>query len=124
MQAHDMKWMEQEIKKLIVSELGLEDIAPEEIDSDMSLFGGGLGLSSVNALELDAALKKRFVGSGVAEGDVRRLGAIDLFRYSTVRLLAEYLGQALAPSDRDQAQADFGARRRIALEQKNKIRNG
>lgn len=118
MQTSDLKWMEQEIKRVIVDELALEDIEPEEIDSDMSLFGGGLGLSSVNALELDAALKKRFVGSGKADGSRSRLGTIDLFRYSTVRLLAEYLGDALMPADSAKAQVDFGERRRAALKQK------
>lgn len=124
MQANDLKWLEQEIKQVIVGELQLEDIEPDEIDSDMSLFGGGLGLSSVNALELDAALQKRFAPADEAQGDPRRLGTIDLFRYSTVRLLAEYLDDALTARDRGQALPDFGARRRAALEQKNNGRNG
>jgi acyl carrier protein len=128
MNSHDLKQLEQDIKELIVERLDLEDISPDEIDSDMSLFGGGLGLSSVNALELDTALQKRFgEDSARAEHGVagKRLGTIDLFRYSTVRLLAEYIDKTLSSSDVaiPQPNQDFGARRRAALELKNSIRD-
>ncbi|AFK64541.1 acyl carrier protein [Advenella kashmirensis WT001] len=49
-----------EIKELIISSLGLEDIAPEDIDDAAPLFGEGLGLDSVDALELGLALQKHF----------------------------------------------------------------
>lgn len=49
-----------EIKELIISSLGLEDIAPEDIEDDAPLFGEGLGLDSVDALELGLALQKHF----------------------------------------------------------------
>lgn len=49
-----------EIKELIISSLGLEDIAPEDIDDGAPLFGEGLGLDSVDALELGLALQKHF----------------------------------------------------------------
>ena len=52
--------LELELKKLIVETLKLEDIAPEEIDSEELLFatGLGLGLDSIDALELGVALRK------------------------------------------------------------------
>jgi acyl carrier protein len=50
--------LEHELKKLIVAVLRLEDIAPEEIDSEEPLFGAGLGLDSIDALELGVALRK------------------------------------------------------------------
>jgi acyl carrier protein len=50
--------LELELKKLIVDALKLEDVAPEEIDSEELLFGGGLGLDSIDALELGIALRK------------------------------------------------------------------
>ena len=52
--------LEFEIKKLIVESLKLEDIRPEDIDSSEPLFVEGLGLDSIDALELGIALRKRF----------------------------------------------------------------
>ena len=49
--------LELELKKLIVNALKLEGIAPEEIDSEEPLFAGGLGLDSIDALELGMALR-------------------------------------------------------------------
>jgi acyl carrier protein len=50
--------LEHELKKLIVEALKLEDIKPEEIDAEEPLFGSGLGLDSIDALELGVALRK------------------------------------------------------------------
>ncbi|NAT61309.1 acyl carrier protein, partial [Pseudomonas syringae pv. actinidifoliorum] len=47
-----MSDLHQDIKLLIIDALGLEDITPEDIGNDMTLFGEGLGLDSVDALEL------------------------------------------------------------------------
>ncbi len=49
-----------EIKNLIIDALGLEDIGAEDIDSGAALFGDGLGLDSVDALELGLAIQKHF----------------------------------------------------------------
>jgi acyl carrier protein len=49
-----------EIKRLIVEALALEDIRPEDIDDDAPLFNEGLGLDSIDALELGVALRKRY----------------------------------------------------------------
>lgn len=50
-----------EIKKLIIESLNLEDMAPADIDSDAPLFGNeGLGLDSIDALELGVALRKKY----------------------------------------------------------------
>lgn len=56
-----MSTLELEIKNLIIESLGLEDMSAEDIASDLTLFGEGLGLDSVDALELGLALQKRFV---------------------------------------------------------------
>ena len=48
------------VKKMIIDALNLEDIAPEDIDTDAPLFGDGLGLDSIDALELGLALKNTF----------------------------------------------------------------
>ncbi|MCK4507254.1 MAG: acyl carrier protein [Desulfuromonadales bacterium] len=52
--------LETEIKNLIVESLNLEDIVPEEIETEAPLFGDGLGLDSIDALELGIALRKKF----------------------------------------------------------------
>jgi len=49
-----------EIKQLIIDTLGLEDIGPDDIADEAPLFGGGLGLDSVDALELGLAIQKHF----------------------------------------------------------------
>ena len=48
------------IKWLIVNSLNLEGLSPERIADDQRLFGEGLGLDSVDALELVVALEKEF----------------------------------------------------------------
>jgi acyl carrier protein len=48
------------IKRLIVESLNLEGMKPEMIEDDAPLFGEGLGLDSVDALELVVALEKEF----------------------------------------------------------------
>lgn len=55
-----MDELKKEIKECIVSALELEDIRPEDIVDSEPLFGTGLGLDSIDALELGVALKKRF----------------------------------------------------------------
>lgn len=55
-----MEKLERELKTLIVDALKLEDIAPEEIDSEEPLFNDGLGLDSIDALELGVALRKAY----------------------------------------------------------------
>jgi acyl carrier protein len=49
-----------EIKRLIIDALALEDVQPEDIADDAPLFGEGLGLDSIDALELGIALRKRY----------------------------------------------------------------
>lgn len=49
-----------EIKQLIIDALGLEDISTHDIGNDLTLFGDGLGLDSVDALELGLAIQKRY----------------------------------------------------------------
>jgi acyl carrier protein len=49
-----------DLKRLIVDALMLEDVRPEDIDSEAPLFGEGLGLDSIDALELAIAIDRRF----------------------------------------------------------------
>ena len=52
--------IEQELKELIIKSLELEDITPDDIKDDEPLFVEGLGLDSIDALELGMALKKKY----------------------------------------------------------------
>lgn len=55
-----MNELVEEIKVLLVETLELEDISPEDIETDAPLFNEGLGLDSIDALELGVALQKRY----------------------------------------------------------------
>jgi acyl carrier protein len=81
--------LETEIKRLIIDALRLEDIQAADIDSEAPLFIEGLGLDSIDALELAMALEERF---GVQiEDDPDRNREI----FASVRRLAEFVrGQA------------------------------
>ncbi|WP_193370911.1 phosphopantetheine-binding protein [Pelagibius marinus] len=52
--------LEDEITVMIIDVLELEDVTPGDIDPSEALFGEGLGLDSIDALELGLALKKRY----------------------------------------------------------------
>lgn len=55
-----MSDLHSDIKQLIIDALGLEDISTHDIGNDQILFGEGLGLDSVDALELGLAIQKRY----------------------------------------------------------------
>ena len=55
-----MQALEAEIKDLIITAMSLEDVRPEDIDAAAPLFNEGLGLDSIDALELGLALQKRY----------------------------------------------------------------
>lgn len=64
-----MKELVEELKVLIIDVLNLEDITPEGIVADEPLFGEGLGLDSIDALELGLALQKKYKISIDAENE-------------------------------------------------------
>ncbi|EEX94531.1 acyl carrier protein [Vibrio orientalis CIP 102891 = ATCC 33934] len=55
-----MEKLHNEIKQLIIDALNLEDLTIEDIETDAPLFGDGLGLDSIDALELGLAIKKKY----------------------------------------------------------------
>lgn len=74
--------LELEVKEMIIDVLQLEDISAADIDTDAPLFVEGLGLDSIDALELGVALQKRYGISLSAESeDTRR-------HFASVRALA------------------------------------
>jgi acyl carrier protein len=74
--------LNQEVKELIIEVLQLEDITAADIDTDAALFVEGLGLDSIDALELGVALQKRYGISLSADSeDTKR-------HFASVRALA------------------------------------
>jgi acyl carrier protein len=55
-----MQVLEEEVKQLIIDVLQLEDMSPADIEANAPLFVEGLGLDSIDALELGVALQKRY----------------------------------------------------------------
>ncbi|KGK10746.1 acyl carrier protein [Vibrio navarrensis] len=55
-----MEVLHNEIKQLIIDALNLEDISIDDIETQAPLFGDGLGLDSIDALELGLAIKKKY----------------------------------------------------------------
>ena len=80
-----MQQLENDIKELIISSLALEDIAPADIDAAAPLFVDGLGLDSIDALELGLALQKRYGVSLSAESEQVRA------HFASVRALAQFV---------------------------------
>jgi acyl carrier protein len=80
-----MQQLENDIKELIISALALEDIAPADIDAAAPLFVDGLGLDSIDALELGLALQKRYGVSLSAESEEVRA------HFASVRALAGFV---------------------------------
>jgi acyl carrier protein len=78
------------IKRLIVQNLNLEGVTPESISDDQPLFGQGLGLDSVDALELVVALEKEFRISIESE-------EIDRKVFASVAHLAAFVETLRAP---------------------------
>lgn len=80
--------LEQEIKELVIASLNLEDIGPDDIDTAAPLFVDGLGLDSIDALELGLALQKRY---GVAlSADSAETRA----HFASVQALAAFVASA------------------------------
>jgi acyl carrier protein len=52
--------VKQELKALLVNELNLEDISPDDIDEAAPLFRDGLGLDSIDALELSVIIDRQY----------------------------------------------------------------
>ncbi len=80
-----MNELETRISRLIIESLNLEGISVEDIDPSEPLFGEGLGLDSIDALELGVAIKETF-GIQIDTKDERLSD-----HFSSVRNLAAYV---------------------------------
>jgi len=77
--------LERELKELIVSALHLEGVTPADIDTDEPLFVEGLGLDSIDGLELGVAIRKKYKIK--VKGSKEEIRAI----FETVRSIARYV---------------------------------
>ena len=82
-----MSDIEAELKTVIVQTLMLEDVKPEEIDSTAPLFNEGLGLDSIDALELAVEIGRRY-GVRIKSDDERNRQI-----FSSVRSLAAFIAE-------------------------------
>jgi acyl carrier protein len=80
--------MENELKQLIIDTLDLEDIGIDDIDSEAALFNDGLGLDSIDALELGLAIRKKYnVKINAEKEDVALI-------FASISALANYIQSA------------------------------
>jgi acyl carrier protein len=76
----------EKVKLMIIDSLRIEGMTPAEIDSDAPLFGEGLGLDSIDALQLVVAMEKEF---GVVVPDAATGSTV----FASVRSMAGYIGE-------------------------------
>jgi acyl carrier protein len=80
-----------EIKELIIRELNLEGKTPSEVDESAPLFGAGLGLDSLDALQLAMAIEEKYQVK-LPEGDeVRPI-------FASVLSLADFVSRSKSPA--------------------------
>lgn len=76
--------IQDELKKYLIEDLNLEDLKPDNIENDSPLFGDGLGLDSLDAVELVVILQKRF---GVTVKDMEEAKEA----FISINTLADYI---------------------------------
>ena len=81
----------EKLKTILVKELNLEELTPQDIDENAPLFGEGLGLDSLDAVELVVILQKHF---GVEIKDMEEGRSA----FQSVNALAAYIERRLAAS--------------------------
>lgn len=82
-----MQALELEIKDLIITTMSLEDMTIDDIDSAAPLFNEGLGLDSIDALELGLALQKRYGVTLAADSEETRK------HFASVQTLSAFIAE-------------------------------
>ncbi|HEY5996159.1 MAG TPA: phosphopantetheine-binding protein [Candidatus Deferrimicrobiaceae bacterium] len=80
----------EKLKNILVEELNLEELTPADIDDDAPLFGEGLGLDSLDAVELVVLVQKHF-GLEIKDMDEGRTA------FQSVRALGAYIDGRIKP---------------------------
>jgi acyl carrier protein len=83
--------LKRELKQLIINSCGLTDLTPEQIQDDQPLFQEGLGLDSIDALELAVALERKYQVTIPDESEARRA-------FASINALSQYMDAQLRQS--------------------------
>lgn len=81
-----MEELIQELKEEIIKVLNLEDMTPDDIDADAPLFSTGLGLDSIDALELIVLMEKKYGIRLASSAESRQI-------FTSVRHMADYISK-------------------------------
>lgn len=81
-----MEELIQELKEEIIKVLNLEDMTPDDIDADAPLFSTGLGLDSIDALELIVLMEKKYGIRLACPAESRQI-------FTSVRHMADYISK-------------------------------
>lgn len=84
MQQQSIEELTQKLREEIVSQLNLEDMLPENFDENTPLFGEGLGLDSIDSLELVVLLDRNY---GIKLSDPKEGRNV----FQSIRTMAEYI---------------------------------
>ena len=82
------KTLHEELKELLIETLALEDVTPAEIKTDAPLFGEGLDLDSIDALEIAMVLEERF--NVMVDDDPEKNQAI----FASIRSIADFITES------------------------------
>lgn len=80
--------LENEIRKAILSSVQVEGLTPEDLKPDIPLFKDGVGLDSIDALEIGVALKRKFNVNFKANSEENRK------RFRTIASLGQFISEA------------------------------
>lgn len=81
--------LRRKLKELLIERLKLEDMTPDDIDDDEPLFAGGLGLDSIDALEIVVMLESEFRIRVKSESSARN-------NFRSITALADFVGERIA----------------------------
>ena len=82
--------LNEKLKYIIIEELNLEDVVPQDIENDAPLFGDGMGLDSLDAVELVVQVQRHF-GVEIKDMDEGRVA------FQSINALRQFIEERVAP---------------------------